>query len=314
MIERQYTRSLLELPAEIRVMIYKYSLTSPIALRSCPNESPLDIRFNISLLLTCKLVYKEAIDFLYTSNYFVIPGQDPIPTKYPLADFDESKRYTDPIYLRTCLSSDLRIAFTQIRRLEIPHNALYLDPYLRRRPTYWNALIDATPSLEFLGIRIIDHIWQKAKHPDLLWFGASDFPDLLMFFILHRQMGMLQAFSPDSGSRGGWRTLYPILTAALRDSCNQEVNWASWTENSFRRCVKPRAPLRCPPRLKEIRLLGGQGVPFPWMHMLGMPSVSAIWKRYGMLEAKRETDKWGNLVNVTGTNFSDYNFFLRWKG
>lgn len=66
--------SLLDLPPEIRLMIYRHLLVSPSGLPNCvfPLEvRPLEPRPDVSILRTSRLIHREAFDVLYRENTFV---------------------------------------------------------------------------------------------------------------------------------------------------------------------------------------------------------------------------------------------------
>ncbi|MCJ1264750.1 hypothetical protein MMC22_004625 [Lobaria immixta] len=74
--------SLLDLPPELRLMIYRHLLVSPSGLPNCvfPLEvQPLEPRPDVSILRTSKLIHREAFDVLYRENTFVDYFYSPCP-------------------------------------------------------------------------------------------------------------------------------------------------------------------------------------------------------------------------------------------
>lgn len=96
----------LNLPIELRTMIYRYALVGSSPLRLClrlPNTGPKPVNVNIALLLVNCQIHHEALDAFYTYNTIVI------------TDFWRDK-YRDRITKKQTLNPEEKLWLRKIRR------------------------------------------------------------------------------------------------------------------------------------------------------------------------------------------------------
>ncbi|KAL9106470.1 MAG: hypothetical protein Q9227_008501 [Pyrenula ochraceoflavens] len=291
----------LDLPAEIRLMIYHLALADDRPLKYIEPCANFELRVELGLLLTCKAIYLEAIRSFYTSNHFIIFPKTGYDSPHDLRHMAAQRGM---VYDRlNDLSSTL--PHLRLRHLEIPdRNFNAYEPY--RSPHILCDLVDMVPELEILSLACSRRpklfvpyrdMSQNFLPGDQFMFGggcsamrgstkgAPEAEDIthvlrLLFWLINlREAGCLRAH--ETG-----KLLQPQITAALCSRLPVSPSEQTWMSTVARQMFGRTRKITVPRGLKEVRVLGYNMGFMPWVQILANPEARALWNPLGMLSAK----------------------------